>query len=253
MDRIPPDAIFLMLGLALLATIVGALLARYRAENRGAGSKEELSAYQVAFLAGGRRRVAETALAYLNWAGVIDARENTKSLVLKAPPAKDVLLLEVEKALVGSIAPSGTPPTMPLASAKEGARQVEASMRGLVIVESRRLALTLLAVLPSGVIAGLGLAWSTRRVGLGLTVGFAPLIPVIAVIFDIWSLAVPPFLTARGRAVLEKTRIKHDEHLKLAQFGVTSLPVDQGMYLVALYGRDAMTGGLIPLQNVLRG
>jgi uncharacterized protein (TIGR04222 family) len=252
-DGIPPDLIFPLLGFALVVTMVGGLLARFQAENRGARSREELTAYQVALLAGGRRRVAETALAYLTWAGVIDARESTKSLVLKAAPPKDTLLLEVERALVGSIAPSGTQPTMPLASAKEGARQIEASVTGLVIAESKRTALTLLTVLPSFVISAMGVAWGAQRVSAGLTVGFGPLIPVVAVIYGIWSLAVPPFLTSRGRRVLEKARVKYDEHLKVAQFGVTSLPVDQGMYLVALYGRDAMTGGLIPLQNVLRG
>jgi uncharacterized protein (TIGR04222 family) len=253
MTDIPPNLLVMVLGVVLGATVLVGLWARWQAENRGRRPASELTAYQVAMLAGGRRRVAETALAYLDWAGVIEAREQTSRLVLKAPPKNGVSLAVVERALVGSISPSGSSPTLPLASAREGAREVAAGMDGLLVPMRTRALLNLITVVPAGVVGVFGLVWALGRASAGLPVGFGPLIPVLAGVYLVWWLSNQPAVTLQGRRALEKVRLLYDDSLAMAEMGVTSLPIEKGLYVVALYGPDAMTGGLSPLRKVIRG
>jgi hypothetical protein len=82
-------------------------------------------------------------------------------------------------------------------------------------------------------------------------VGFLPVVAVVAVIVVLTALPRGVRLTDAGRAVLRAERERFDPDLKIARVGVTSLPIESGLYIVALYGGDAMTGELSPLRRIL--
>jgi hypothetical protein len=58
-------------------------------------------------------------------------------------------------------------------------------------------------------------------------------------------------LTNAGRAALAEEARRVRDDLETAQVGVTSLPIERGLYLVAVFGRSVMTGELAPLRRVL--
>lgn len=211
----------------------------------------EPSFYQVAYLAGGRRRVAETALGYLILLGVVEVREQTRRLVLRTPPRPDDPLQPVELALVNSIPMDGIGPALPLAAARDGARRVEPTMGGLCIPPATAVALRALTATLSLVVA-LGVAvWSVGRLTSGLGMGWAPLLVPLAVGLGVWGGSARPIRTTVGRRLLAEMRRRHDPDLGMAAIGVTSLPAERAMYIVALYGRQMLTGGLLGLRNLL--
>lgn len=212
---------------------------------------EDLSFYEVALLAGGPRRVADTALAYLLWAGVVEVRETSRKLVLRTPPKAGQPLHPWESALVNTISREGSGPAFPLAAATDAAASIVDALPGLAVAPARAAGPIAAAVAPA-VVAGIGAGlWMWRRSADGLPLEFVPLVPLMAAAVTLVAIRDRPRATRRGRQAVEALRRTYDADLAVAAAGVTSLPVERAMYVVALYGRPALTGGLSALRTVL--
>jgi hypothetical protein len=82
--------------------------------------------------------------------------------------------------------------------------------------------------------------------------GLLLVVPLVALVVILTSLRLNrPLLTSDGRRLLEETRVRFDPELVAAHRGITSMPIESGLYIVALYGREAMTGELKTLARVL--
>jgi uncharacterized protein (TIGR04222 family) len=236
-----------LLGLMVLGVAISSV-ANHRAVRTGTRPVERVTFYQLAHLAGGRARVAEVAAAYLVWAGLVEARVNARTLALRAAPAADVELAPVERALIATIPPEGGRVAIPMSAARDAARWVEGNLVGLVVAgrQSWMVALPAIvtAVAAAVISAGVWLAAETA-------VGFLPVVSVVAVVVILTALPRGVRLTNAGREVLDVERERFDPDLPIAHVGVTSLPIESGLYIVALYGNDAMTGELSPLRRIL--
>ncbi len=208
-----------------------------------------LQFYEVAYLAGGRSRVADVALAYLVWAGLVDIRPGAGVLAMVAAPSRHVELAPVEAALVSTISADGRKPTIPLSAAREAAGSVPSTLAGYVVPPRDRL----LARAPA-----VGSAVLAAVVAMGIAVsiddrwGFLAVVPLVAVIVVATAMLGGTRLTKAGVMALAEEHERHAKDLSTAEMGVTSLPLESGMYIIALHGRVAMTGGLAPLRRVLR-
>lgn len=242
------------LGGVLAAAVVAGAAARSRvvSSQRVAIAPHELSFYEAALLAGGRRRVADTALAYLVWAGVIEVRERTMRLVLRAPPRSQHPLAPVEEALLSSITMEGVAPALPMARAREAAGWVEHELVGLVVPARARAGVLGVMIVPAVLAAVVAAVWMLGEAVAGRDLGFVPVIPAIAAAVALVAWIDRPLVTREGERVLEELgRQFSDQDLEVAVSGVTSVPIERGLYLVALYGRRAMTGGLSGLRKLL--
>lgn len=241
------SAALMVAGLAVAA----ALRARLLAGGDPAVPPDDLSFYEVALLAGGPRRVADTALAYLTWAGVLEVRETSRKLVLRTPPRPGQPLHPWEAALVNTISRDGSGPAFPLAAATDAAAAIVDAIPGLAVAPAGAAGPVAAAVGPA-LVAGVGAGvWMWDRTGRGLPVEFVPLVPLLAAAVILVAIRDRPRATRRGRQAVETLRSHYDDDLTVAAAGVTSLPVERAMYVVALYGRPALTGGLSALRTVL--
>lgn len=232
-------------------TIVVGLVARWAA-TLGDTPVRDLTLYQVAMLAGGPGRVSDTALAYLTWAGMIEVRESTNRLVRLVGVDTVPDLQPMEVAILGAIHPAGIRPEAAMSSGRRMARSEVNGLDGLIVDHVRAAVATGLVLAGSGGVL-VASAWWMATAPAG-TRGFVPLIALIAVVFGGWWLAAGrPRLTRSGRRLLEGIRSRYDGDLQIAAIGVTSLPVERAMHVIALYGRDALTGGLSALRKVITG
>jgi uncharacterized protein (TIGR04222 family) len=236
-----------LLGLMALGVTISSV-ANLRVARSGSRPAERVTFYQLAHLAGGRARVAEVAVAYLVWAGLVEARANACTLALRSGPAANVELAPVEQALIATIPPEGGGPGLPMSAARDAARWVEGNLVGLVVAARQSWMVALPAMVSAVVAAVISVGvWLASEVD----VGFLPVVSVVAVIVALTALPRGVRLTNAGREVLEVERERFDPDLPIAQLGVTSLPIESGLYIVALYGNDAMTGELSPLRRIL--
>ncbi|MDH4116259.1 MAG: TIGR04222 domain-containing membrane protein [Acidimicrobiia bacterium] len=236
--------------LVLIAIGVVASAILHGRVSRGSSPPEELEFYQVAYLAGGPSRVAEVALSYLVWAGLVDVRSAAGSLALVSAPNRAVELAPVEKALVATIPPEGRTPGFPLGAAREAAAGVADRLSGLVVPPG----LSLLALAPAvgASIIAAGIATAVMlSVEQGTPTGFLAIVPLVGVIVVLTAVSGRSRLTETGQQALADVRAARADDLALAELGVTSLPIESGLYIVALYGRPAMTGGLLSLRRLL--
>lgn len=236
-----------LLGLMALGVAISSV-AHQRAARAGTGPAERLTFYQLAHLAGGRARVAEVAIAYLVWAGLVEVRVNARTLALRSTPSEGVELAPVERALIAMIPSEGGRAALPMSAAREAARSVEASLGGLVVAGRQSWTVALPALVSAVVAAVISVGVSLAS---DISVGFLPVVAVVAVIVILTALPRGVRLTDAGRAVLGAERERFDPDLEIARVGVTSLPIESGLYIVALYGGDAMTGELSPLRRIL--
>lgn len=238
--------------LILMALGVTASSVMHHSLSTGSPSPSERpSFYRIAYMAGGRARVAEVAVAYLAWAGLVEARFNTGVLALRSAPSSEVELTPVERALLAMIPPHGAKPTMAMSAARGAAGWVEAELTGLVI-PTRRAWIAAAPALVTAVISmvvSLGVLFGVQ----GAAWDFLPVVSLVALIVGLIAVPRGVKLTSAGREVLDAERERFDPDLRLAEMGVTSLPIESGLYIVALYGRESMTGELAPLARVLAG
>ena len=232
-----------------LTMIVG-LVAR-RLVTAGEAADRDLTLYQVAMLAGGATRVSDTALAFLTWSGMIEVRESTDRLVRVVGAESVPDHHPVEVAVLSALDRSGVRPEVAMAAGRSTARREVVGLEGLVVDRVRGGLLTGFVTLASAAVLVSALWWITRA---GSTSGFVPLIAVVAVVFPGWWLmAGRPRVSRSGQRTLERIRARYDDDLQIAAIGVTSLPVETAMHVIALYGRDALTGGLSSLRKVITG
>lgn len=246
------DAEFLG-SLVVLALLMAATLgARIWFTRPGEAPGVDLSLYQVAMLAGGPGRVSDTALAYLTWSGMLEVRESTDRLV-RIPGMRIVPDLHpVEVSVLAAVDSAGVRPEAAMGAGRQAAREAVSLPSGLV-VEPRMLAvLDVLAVGGCCLVAAWVAWWSLVK--NGSTAGFVPLVGVLAVVYAVWwTFYGRPRVMGDGEACLERIRRDYDSDLALAAVGVTSLSVERAMHVIALYGRDALTGGLSGLRKVMTG
>ncbi|GEM_PF-3416637 len=253
MAGLGPDTVLAWAGLAIVVAMATFLGARVFALRSSPPFPGEPTFYQAALMAGGRRRVVETALGFLVWAGVLEVRERTGCLVLRALPPPGARLEPVERALVNSVTAEGTPLSMPLAAASLAAAEMERRMEGLMPPPWLTAVVRFTTLVVLGVTVVVAGWWMEQRLAAGLDIGLVPLVALAGFGMGWWVLVAPSPVTGTGRASLERLRRRHDPDLEIASIGVTSLPLERAMYVVALYGRDALTGGLGSLRRVLVG
>ncbi len=253
MAGLGPDTVLTWAGLAIVVAMIVFVAPRVFARRATPPYPGDPTFYQAALMAGGRRRVVETALGFLVWSGVIEVRERTASLVLRALPPADAHLEPVERALIGSVRPEGSSLSMPLSAASLAVSELERRMDGLMLPPWLTATVRFVTLLILGVTVVISGWWMEQRLADGLTVGLVPMVVLAGFGAGWWVLVAPPAVTGTGRASLERLRRRYDPDLEIASIGVTSLPVERAMYVVALYGRDALTGGLGSLRRVLVG
>lgn len=123
---------------------------------------------------------------------------------------------------------------------------------GLVVEPPRRLLLTSLVFIGSGMVVAGSVRW---LIGTGTSGrGFVPLVALSALVFAGWWLAAGrPWRTSQGERIMFEIRLRYDADLSVAAVGITSLPIERAMPVIALYGRDALTDGLSGLRKVITG
>lgn len=241
-----------LLGLIVAGIILGAVLhAQWMAGSRDAArAVGDVTFYQAAALAGGARQVAITALCYLVWTGMVEVREGSKSLALVRPPAPNIPLAGVEQAILGVIPFDGRPAAGVVGIATVAAAVVEEEIPELLVppsVRSRLAAVVIGPALLAGLVAcGVWISNAASRSSLGLI----PVVPVVAAVVILVSIIGGSRRTPAGNEMLRLLRDWYSDDLTVAAAGVTSLPIEQGIYLVALYGRAAMTGGLGAVRRI---
>lgn len=237
-----------LLGVMALGVVVSAVLQRMAVKTR-VDAVDGLGFYQAAYLAGGPRRVAEAGFAYLVWAGLIEVRTNTKSVALRALPGPGVELRPVEVALIATVPPEGGGLSMSLGAAEAASDWLLEELDGLVVSPRRRL----LAAAPAlGTATLTGVVGAVVALSAESAVGLLPLVPLTALVVVLASVRFGrPLLTVAGKRSIDALRERYDSRLADAKRAVTGLPIEAGLYIVALYGREAMTGDLTPLARVL--
>lgn len=247
-----PALVASLLAAVLIGVVVVAVVWRSRLMHRGPATAEP-SFYQIAYLAGGPRRVAETALAYLVWAGVIEVRERTRKLVLLAVPRRDQPLEPVERAIVSLVETQGSGVTLPMAAATDAGAAVADEMPGLAVspADWRRI-LGAVAAGGLGIVAVVAV-WTWARLSADRSLGLVPAVGLAALAVVLVTMTDRPYATLAGDEAVARMREQLDTDLEVAVGGVTSVPIERAMYLVALYGRPVMTGGLSPVRQVLTG
>ncbi|CAN5768096.1 hypothetical protein BH23ACT5_BH23ACT5_02470 [soil metagenome] len=240
------------LGVVLLATIVASLVLRAATTTGGHPVGRHLTLYELALLAGGPGRVSDTALAYLALSGAIEVRESTDRLVRVVRPETVPNIHPVEELVLAAIDPVGVRPEAAMGAGRHAARRHVDPLDGLVVDPRHRVLGNLIVVVGCGV-AGLGAAWWIATTEAPST-GFVPLVALVAVVFaGWWGFGGHPRISGTGRATLEVSRAMYDDDLQIAAIGVTSLPAERAMHVIALYGRDVFTGGLSGLRKVMTG
>lgn len=244
------EAATLGLGAALAVTMFVSLVARVWLV-RGSETPDELTLYQVAMLAGGKGRASDVALAFLTWSGMVEVRESTDRLVRVAGVNTVPDLHAIELAVLGAIDTAGVRPEAAMGAGRMAAHDHVDGLAGLV-VDARSGALVDLGVAAgSAAVVGAGGYWLSAR---GDSEGFLLLLMVAAVVYAAWwFVSGRPRRTTEGQELLEVMRRGFDDDLHIAAIGVTSLPVERAMHIIALYGRDALTGGLSGLRKVMTG
>lgn len=219
---------------------------------RSGASSPDLTLYQVAMLAGGPGRVSDTALSFLAWSGMLEAREISDRLVraIGVNPVPD--LHPIELAVLGAVDPTGVRPEAATGAAKVAAVEHVSGLEGLVVDPVRGRLVDLAVLLGCGGVAGAGLWWlAAQEAG---STGFVPLVILVALLHaGWWFFSGRPRRTREGDSLVEALRRRYDRDLEIAAIGVTSLPLDRAMPIIALYGRDALTGGLSGLRKVMTG
>lgn len=252
MGSVSVEAVTLGLGAVLLATMIATLVARFAMSRSGAEPAHDLVLYQLAMLAGGPTRVSDTALSYLTWQGLVDVRESTDRLVRIGGPLSLPDLHPVEASILGSITAVGVKPAAAMAAGRQAARDHVAGLEGLTVSPGGVLVSGLAVLVGCGAVV-VGAVWWLMATTSG-TIGFVPLIALMALVYAAWWVtAGRPRTTASGEAVLERKRSRYDADLQVVAIGVTSLPMQKAMEVIALYGRDALTGGLSSLRKVITG
>lgn len=233
--------------------MVVTLLARTAVIRRGASSGSELSLYQLALLAGGRTRASDTALAYLVWSGLVEVRESTDRLVRVVGRQQTLPDLHpIELAALESITAAGVRPEAAMASSRRAAGNSVVGLTGLVVAARTTSVLDVVALGGTSAVI-VGAVWWIAASTITAS-GLVLLLALSAALYAGWWLATGrPRTTLAGQEALEQVRMRYDDDLQIAAIGVTSLPMDRAMNLIAIYGRDALTGGLSGLRKVMTG
>lgn len=248
----PGSAAIFLWGLLLASVVAISLLGRrWLTRTPPVPVAGELSLYQVALLAGGPARAADTALAYLAWSGMIEVREAADRLARPPGVLATPDLHPVELSVLEAVDPLGVRPEAAMAVGRRAARQSVGGLDGLVVGPIGR-AVDLAVVGGCALVGG----WAGWRglISPSGEPGTVALVALLALFYaGWWMTAGRPRLTRAGQAALESVRGRYDHDLALAAVGVTSLPLDRAMPVIALYGRDALTGGLSGLRKVMTG
>jgi uncharacterized protein (TIGR04222 family) len=184
----------------------------------GSGAPKKLDPYALILLAHGPARTApvQAALSRLVGDGRLRFDESEKRLSV-GPSGADWWMHPVEQAVLDAVrerSPSTTWELVQTVARSESVREVEDRLRALGWVESsgRAMAMRLDAIVPLGVVFLLGL-W---RIGLGLErgrpVGFLVLLCIALIVAAAIHLAVKPWRTPRGKAVLAEIGRQKDLH-----------------------------------------
>lgn len=245
-------AVTLASSLMLVAAVIVGVAMRRRARAVPPASGHVPTVYELAAMVGGEQRVAQVAASFLVWNGVFEVRENTRRIVVAAPPTGGADFHPVEVAMVNAAGLEGAPATEVIASGALAAERVAASLPGLAVDRRTRVAIAAVpGVVGSATVLVLGWwMWSVSSSGGRL--GWVPVVFGVAAVVAGLALIDPPYSTRAGELVVEERRTAVERDLEVAALGVTSLPLVAGMTVVALIGRKGMTGELYGLRNVTR-
>lgn len=246
------EAATIGLGAVLLATMIVTLIARSLAARSGTGEDRDLALYQVAMLAGGPQRVSDTALSFLTWSGMMEVRESTDRLVRVVGIHTVPDIHPIEASILRATDATGVKAGAAMAAGRAAARAHISGLEGLTVTPISFLASALTVGIGCGAVVT-GAAWWVAASD-SPTTGFVPLVALAALVYAGWWLSAGrPRVTAAGQGALDRIRSRYDDDLQIAAIGITSLPLEKAMNVIALYGRDALTGGLSGLRKVMTG
>ena len=245
-------ALSLVCSAVLAATVTGGVWYRRAVvQSRRRDRGYEPTAYQLAAMVGGERRVAEVAAAFLVWTGTFEIRENTKRIALAAAPNPNTEFHPVEVAMINTAGLEGAPAGAVIGAGRAAAESVPRDVPALAVDSDTR---GRLAAIPGVVGSAVALIlgwWMLVASSAGDPLGWTPVVFGVALIVAGTAFIDPPFATEAGRAVIERRRNETEADLEAAAAGVSNLSLVRGLTLVALYGKPVMTGNLIGLRNLI--
>jgi uncharacterized protein (TIGR04222 family) len=230
--------------------VAGLWYRRWAVAARPGRHRPEPTAYQLAAMVGGGRRVAEVAAAFLVWNGVFEVRENSRRLVLASPPSPSTEFHPVERAMINAAGLEGAQADRVLGAGRlVAAEKVGGDLAGLAIPPSER---SRLAAIPSvtGLVVALVVGWWMLATDSPL--GWTPVVCAVALVVAALGLVEVPYATGAGRELIARRREELSADYDRLALGITALPVVSAMTILALEGRLAMNGELTPLRNVTR-
>ncbi|MCL4672203.1 MAG: TIGR04222 domain-containing membrane protein [Sphingomonadaceae bacterium] len=233
------DFLLLYGGLLVAAAVASLWIPGWlRAEGRFSGA---LDPEELALLAGGRKRLAHSALADLYAAGAL-THGGTGKLA--------VALHDVPAGVAGKqILRGGGIFDLSEALKRVGDRaddlEERLSAKGLLLDKGARLALRFLSVLPFLVLLALG--WYRKEAGeaLGEPTGYLTGLMVVALALALWRFATLSPLTRAGEDALERQRARN-ERLRSAPTG------SEAGLAVALFGTGVLVGTPFEAVHALR-
>ena len=236
----------------LAVTVVGGVwyrraVVRVRRRDRG----YEPTAYQLAAMVGGERRVAMVAAAFLLWTGTFETRENTKRIALAAAPNPNTDFHPVEIAMINTAGLEGAPAGAVIGAGRAVAEARPREVPALAVDSETRGRLAAIPGVVGSTVALILGWWLLVASSAGDPLGWTPVVFGIALVVAGTAFIDPPYATEAGRHVIERRRSETEDDLAAAAAGVTNLTLVRGLTLVALYGRPVLTGNLMGLRNLI--
>jgi uncharacterized protein (TIGR04222 family) len=234
------------LGLYVVAFAIAMILAAtLRAAARGgatlAGDREDLDAYEIAYLRGGARQVVNAAVTRLVARDLLTVSRDDGTLRANTPVPGD--LYPVEAAALRAVSATlGTPMPRVYSAVSHDAERVARRLRDreLIVEESRARAVAAVGTLITLTVPAVGLIKIFVGLSRGRPVGFLVAACIISTMLALAIFARRPHRTRRGEAVLRRLAREHAA-LRRPRLHMTE-PASDLPLAVALFGMSTLAG-----------
>ncbi|MDM9379132.1 TIGR04222 domain-containing membrane protein [Chlorogloeopsis sp. ULAP01] len=236
--------LYIFILLAAAANIIAYILRTHLRKTHNSSEHEfpSLSAYEIAYLAGGQQRAIDTAIVGLVQHGYLQAYPETRALKLKATLPKDCFALETEishlvrfNGSISQITTSVTHATFPIYK-----RLINL---GLLISIEQAKSLQFLSVLPIFVLIIVGMGMIILDLYQGRPVSLLVLLCMIAITIGFSFLSIPIHRSLEGDRILKNLRTTNS---------FTNTEDDSQLMAFALFGAGVLANSpLNDLRQVL--
>lgn len=252
LDLRGPAFLLLYLGL-LAAAIVAALLVRWWLRGPGgdvAGRAPELHPFEVAYLAGGPKAVADAAIAGLVHRGNLAVDASIGRILPSGPPP--VGSTPLERAVYEAVQSNGGRVGPVRKAVLETARGTSGRLEsmGLAVDASQALRVRVAPALVIIALFALGVAKVLVGLDRNRPVGFLIFLCAVTLIASIVFIAIPPRRTRLGTRVLDRLKRQNAALRTTASRAPNTLANDDLAMAFALFGIGAFTFG--PMSDLRR-